>query len=249
MTARRATALVVVAVFLGHSGQAFGARAEITYPRHKPRGVALLFHEGAWKSGNGDRWLAKERPDARWVARHGWIAVNYSYAAGRASLADTRREFRRVRRRWPKLPVCAIGQSSGGHLALMLAARYRTLSCAITVGAPTDLRTWAGGRWLPLMGDASPARLPVRAKHVLLLQVWKDKIVPRSQARTYIRAHHRARIKWLDWSAIHPFGTAWARPGEPPDGWLMHGVLSRPDWRSYRAAEARALRVAWRRPR
>src|SRR3954463_1528238 len=100
-----------LAVLTLHSGAAFASRAEITRPHGYPRGVVLVLHSGGWDSGDGDKWLADVRPAARRMNRRGWIAVNYSYAAGRASLADVRAEFRRIRRRWPRLPVCAYGES------------------------------------------------------------------------------------------------------------------------------------------
>jgi len=233
--------VLVLAVLMFHSGAAFASRAEITRPHGQPRGVVLVLHSGGWDSGDGDKWLADVRPAARRMNRRGWIAVNYSYAAGSASLRDVRAEFRRIRRRWPRLPVCAYGESSGGHLALMLAARYRTLACAITMGAPTDLFTLRGGRWLGMFPHASPARLPLRARRVLLAHLTLDWVIPVAQARDY-RRHHRHRVRALYLPCVDPrtvtledFRTHVV---------LKHGLVSHAQWRRYRAAEARTLRRA-----
>src|SRR5205807_819443 len=76
---------------------------------------------------------------------------------------------------YPSAPVCAWGESAGGHLALLLAAS-RPLKCVITQGAPTDFTTYptqpaayglAGPQHLystlvlPLFGSVLSAASPV----------------------------------------------------------------------------------------
>jgi len=233
--------LLAFAVLALHTTAAVASRAEITRPHGKPRGVVLVMHGGAWVSGDDEQFLAPMRSTARRMNRRGWIAVNYTYSSGLASLRDVRAEYRRIRRRWPNLPVCAYGESAGGHLALMLAARYRTLACAITVGAPTDLRTLRGGLFLGMFPRASPARLPLRAKSVLLVHVTSDWVVPIAQARAYRRRHRRhvraLYLVGLDPRVVTPqsFKTHVA---------LKHGLVSHGEWARYRAAEAASLRRA-----
>jgi dipeptidyl aminopeptidase/acylaminoacyl peptidase len=61
----------------------------------------------------------------------------------------------------PRVPICAAGQSAGGHLALMLAAARPSLDCVIAQAAPTDF---------PMLADSSRSGAAAAAQvaHVML---------------------------------------------------------------------------------
>lgn len=134
------------------------------YEGRPPCGVMLVIHGGAWQD-EGEASAASELnlADAdRWRAR-GWKTIAVSYRPSRQgpagswpallgpappvvegsatrSIEDVTWFYDEVRR-WlgAEIPVCASGWSSGGHLALLLAALRPSLDCAIAQAAPTDL--------------------------------------------------------------------------------------------------------------
>jgi acetyl esterase/lipase len=103
-----------------------------------PKGVMLQIHGGAWYVV-GDGVVSASRPFADAWRDRGWRTVNLDYRGCEHSLADVVTFFDLVRAKYPGLPICATGQSAGGHLALMLAARRPGLACVEAVAAPTDL--------------------------------------------------------------------------------------------------------------
>jgi acetyl esterase/lipase len=119
------------------------AYAELAEPASAPRGVMVLLHGGGW-TDVGEGGVAAMRPEARHWRRRGWITVNATYRPCAASVGDAIAYYDLVARRWPGLPVCALGGSAGGHLALTIAARRPRLACAIAEGAPIDLDRLAG---------------------------------------------------------------------------------------------------------
>lgn len=131
---------------------------EVSEPTTGPaRGVMLLFHGGGWSSV-GEAKLHGMRPDAeRWRAR-GWRTVIATHRPCAASAGDVVTLYDRVRRTYgAATPVCAFGRSSGGHLALLLAARRSQLACAISVAGPADLGALA--RQTAVDGVRGPATI------------------------------------------------------------------------------------------
>ena len=104
-----------------------------------PRGLLILLHGGGWFSNGGGAAEALRGEADRWRAR-GWRTVNSSYRPCGSSLTDALSLYDRVRDTYGgATPVCTLGQSAGGHLALMIAARRPGgLSCAINQAGPTD---------------------------------------------------------------------------------------------------------------
>jgi len=178
------------------------------YPAAHPAGVALVLHGGGWLA-TGDRALnqAMTLHDVGLATRAGWTAVNADYRPGVQSVADTIRLYDWLRDRYGRrTPICVFGDSAGGHLGLMLAARRRDLDCVIGVAAPTDLTVverqspmlWQLGV-LPAFGNADLTRLSpilmvsrMRAP-MLLATVQDDVIVPVAQQRAFLAAYRRAR--------------------------------------------------------
>lgn len=155
------------------------------------RGVMLIFPGGGWFPQPAEA----VKITSHYVDRYeklGWVARNVVYRpGGEEGYEDVVQAYDVTRRSYPGAPVCAVGESSGGHLALMLAAR-RPLACVEAVGAPTDLRALKGaarrvavkafGRdglaeWSPVLhaGDIGG--------RVMLVQADNDLIVDPRQAR------------------------------------------------------------------
>jgi acetyl esterase/lipase len=112
------------------------------YAGQSPTGVLVLFHGGGWAT-NGAGAAQDMRGDAdRWRAR-GWLTVNSTYRACGRSIADATSMYDRVRATYgPTLPVCTLGQSAGGHLALMVTIhRPGGVNCVINQAGPTDAAT------------------------------------------------------------------------------------------------------------
>ena len=107
------------------------------YAGKAPRGIMMLIHGGGWRSV-GSYFVAGQRSDAdRWRAR-GWRTVSLSYRACAASIFDVLWLHDTIRKKYGNaLPMCALGGSAGGHLALWLAA-VRPLSCAISQAGIAD---------------------------------------------------------------------------------------------------------------
>jgi acetyl esterase/lipase len=175
-----------------------------TAPHGRPAGVVLVIHGGAWRSSER-RTAALMAARARTFAGWGWAAAVVDYRAFADAPGDVARAYDAARRRFPGLPVCAYGESAGGHLALMLAAR-RPLACVVDAAGPVDLprlggtpqADWVRAKALAAFGDlrdASPThhaaaiRAPVLAGYAAA-----DRIVPASQGRDLKRALPGARV-------------------------------------------------------
>jgi acetyl esterase/lipase len=172
-------------------------------PRGKPRGVMLIFSGGAWLAPPPTEIETTRHYEERYV-KLGWVAVNVGYRpGGEQSFADVTRAYDRAKREHPDVPICAVGESAGGHLALMLAIE-RELDCIEPVGAPVDL---TGGlprilektaesvfgkdeleRWSPLL------RSDELRGRVMIVHAQNDKAVPVSQARALKRKLPEAEL-------------------------------------------------------
>lgn len=205
-------------------------------PRDAAAGVVVL-HGGAWKE-TGPLATAALQPVAHRFARLGVRVANVDYRPGAASLIDARRALRRLHRR----RVCVYGESAGGQLALLLAARHRSVRCVITVGAVADLpglrrdhaiepliqlarRAWAhepgGLRAHSPLTYAHRLRMPV-----LVAGLRHDPIVPVAQQRRLAAHLPRARLLFQ-------------RPGERD---FVHGKASPASLRRLYREEARLVR-------
>jgi acetyl esterase/lipase len=109
------------------------------YAGHRPRGVLILFHGGGWFSNGGGAAQNLRGEAERWRAR-GWRTVNSSYRPCGSSITDALSLYDRVRETYGSTsPLCTLGQSAGGHVALMIAAlRPRGVNCVINQAGPTD---------------------------------------------------------------------------------------------------------------
>jgi dienelactone hydrolase len=143
---------------------AAGATPIVSPAAGAPRGTVLLIHGGGWVAHGPRRARREHERHAARLNALGFTTAAITYRPGAAALPDVVAAYDALRRdAGPAATVCALGDSAGGHLALMLAARRPGLDCAISRGAPTDLRhahgTWLGTVTHVLAAHAPPARL------------------------------------------------------------------------------------------
>jgi dipeptidyl aminopeptidase/acylaminoacyl peptidase len=198
-------------------------RTVVQRPAGTPRGIVLVIHGGAWLDVGRDA-VASMRGDARRLTRRGWITVRIDHRPLHRAYGDVQRQYDALRRRHPRTRICVHGASSGGHLALMLAARRPSVDCVIAVGAPSDLVRWPAGargvwdsvqrlkrrvslrRWSPAR-RARSIRQPV-----LLIHDRADAIVPFGQSETLARRLPRGRLVGLCPGPVAYVHTSVARP-------------------------------------
>lgn len=160
-------------------------------PAGKPKGVMLIFSGGAWLAPPRNEVSGTRHYEKRYAAL-GWLAIDVGYRpGGQQSFTDVTRAYDTARRHHPGLPICAVGESSGGHLALMLAT-VRPLSCVEPVDAPVDLTKGLPKTLIAIAhaifgGDLARWSPALHARkihgHVLIVQAARDQAVPATQAR------------------------------------------------------------------
>lgn len=103
------------------------------------KGTVLAMHGGGWL-WSGAQFLRSMDDDVqRWRDR-GYTVVNATYMPGRQSIKDAVDfEDGILKSRMGGKPTITTGESAGGHLALMVAAKRRKVDLAVGQGAPTSL--------------------------------------------------------------------------------------------------------------
>jgi acetyl esterase/lipase len=192
----------------------FPAPLDVTWtrPQAPPEGVVLLLPGGAWKPDPHD--YARQIAVGRSISAGGFATVAVLYGREPSGFAQIQGVYWQARRRYPNLPVCVEGDSAGGHLALMLAAREHAIRCVIDLAGPTDLTTLqaqgASAAYLAVQAFGahglrrwSPVRVAqaIRAK-VLMVYARNDPVVPYAQATEMKKALPGAKLISL------PAGTA-----------------------------------------
>jgi dipeptidyl aminopeptidase/acylaminoacyl peptidase len=183
----------------------------------QPKGVLLLLHGGGWQRDHSA--YASEVAIAPLYQRLGYATAAIGYNDGAQGLRDIEDVYAKAGKRYPGTPVCAIGASAGGNLALMLATREPDLACAIDLAGPTDLTTLAdqdaaeanqlavnafGEDGLEQFSPIEDAGA-IRAK-VMLVFAAEDPVVPEQQGEEMKRALPAAKLIILpegDASFIH----------------------------------------------
>ena len=128
-----------------------------------PRGWILLIHGGGWFA-TGAAVTQATLGAVQSLRAHGWAVDDVDYRPGRAALSDVVAAYRNLRAVHGGAPVCALGQSAGASMALLLAAAEPSLRCVIAEGALTDLAdladqpAWAPAGVSPLTGPESTYR-------------------------------------------------------------------------------------------
>jgi dipeptidyl aminopeptidase/acylaminoacyl peptidase len=186
-----------------------GAHAELRPPANgeSPHGLLVLIHGGAWKGADPTQFKAAQAV-AGGYQRLGYATLAIEYRAGAAGLADIEHFYDLARRKvGSKLPICAVGSSAGGHLALMLAVRRSSLACVISLAGPTDLLSLGkGGGQLSQtvavqrfgadhLRDLSPALHADRIHaRLLLAYATNDPYVPASQGTELAKRKPGSRL-------------------------------------------------------
>lgn len=189
-------------------------------PDGPARATMIMVHGGGW-GGPSDRAqrVLMEVP-GKLLLRRSWRVASITYAEGTAGLDDILTTVRaEIERRTSNGPLCLYGESSGGHLALVAAARLGDkIDCVIGVGAPADLPLYlatakAGSDEHRFVADRAreyfgtsdadlapwdPVSLAgsVRAD-VLLIRARDDTFVPATQSASYAAAHPATRTVTL----------------------------------------------------
>lgn len=104
------------------------------------RGTVVLVHAGGWAGHDVyAQQILFALPGDVFAAR-GWRVVSIDYQEGQAGLDDVLNTVgKELLRRSTSGPTCIYGESAGGHLAMVAAARLRSVDCVIALGAPLDL--------------------------------------------------------------------------------------------------------------
>jgi pimeloyl-ACP methyl ester carboxylesterase len=174
----------------------------------RPRALLLLIHGGGWKGADALSFNS-EVEIATAYQRLGYETLTFDYRGGAHSIQDAEMFYRLARKRvGPRFPICALGPSAGGHIALMLAIENPDLSCVIDFAGPTDLVSLAtqpggniayqlavkafGANSLANYSPALRAR-SIRAK-VMLVFAQGDPIVPVQQGLEMAQALPGAQL-------------------------------------------------------
>jgi acetyl esterase/lipase len=193
----------------------------------RPRAVVLIFQGGGWAAST------KETVRVASLGTEGYRAEGFAtytapLAAGAGALTSAKQAYARMRKRYgSKVPICAFGTSSGGHVALMLAAQ-RNIACVVANAAPTDLKPWLDespgeraytrryfGSSTASLRSWSPVTFAKRIKARVLLQyAANDDDVPADQGRRFLKAHpKRTQLVVLD-AGDEPFAHSNVDGGE-----------------------------------
>lgn len=177
-------------------GDGSGPQARTTWgePAGEPRALVILLHGGGWQPS--PEGYEQQKATGEMLQDLGYATVAVGYDEGALGFRQIEDVYAEARRRYPDLPICAAGQSAGGHLSLMLAVREPDLACVIDLVGPTDFTTLRehGGDAAyegaaTAFGKAnlpkfSPARYAdqIKAK-VLMILAETDPLVPEEQGR------------------------------------------------------------------
>ncbi|MFL5825547.1 MAG: alpha/beta hydrolase family protein [Thermoleophilaceae bacterium] len=179
-----------------------------------PKGAVLVIHGGAWHVVGPKAVYSMRRYTVR-LNRLGYSTLNIDYRPGRQSLPDVLAAYDGLRRELgPGVPICALGTSAGGNLALLLAESRRDVACVVAEAPPTLIGRLTGRvrgyarEYFPTradMAEYSPA-LHVGDLHapVLVAQALNDPTVPYSQSTVLVDAGPRIRR-----IALRPGRTPW----------------------------------------
>lgn len=168
-----------------------------------PRALILLIPGGGWEATGATQIRNQLTGLIASFRGLGYETLAFGYRAGAQGIRDGEMFYRLARKRvGPKLPICALGLSAGGHIAMMLATMDPRLACVVDVAGPADLPALAkqpGGTFgyqlavkafgtgqLTAYSPALHAR-SIRAK-LLMLFAQNDPIVPVAQGQDMARA-------------------------------------------------------------
>jgi dienelactone hydrolase len=106
-----------------------------------PKVLLMLIHGGSWAGLNSQEMQVTEAASLIYRALPS-VAVGtmtVDYRKGAQGIVDVEQFYRDARHKFPSVPICALGVSAGGNVALLLAAKFPDLACVISMAGPTDL--------------------------------------------------------------------------------------------------------------
>lgn len=192
-------AALVAALATAPAANSAAPPAEVTAPAGAPTGIVVALHGGGWLSAEdlGETTVSGlMKPWVKRLTRAGALVVNVDYRSGAKSLRDSLAAFDWAAREWPDLPICTLGFSAGGHLALAVDLRGRHVACGVSIGGPLNLRKaspevvrMAAAFFKGRLRELSPALHPDRiGPRTLLVGATCDTKVPYAYQRDAARA-------------------------------------------------------------
>lgn len=132
-----ASASAPTSPYLGHAPAGLVASDNVYSSVPHARGAVLLVHGGAWVFTGPNTLLTS---DAAWWQAHGFSTYDVDYRGGSDALADVVAAYDHLRSA-VHVPICVMGDSAGGTMALLLAVERPSVACVITEGAVSDIAT------------------------------------------------------------------------------------------------------------
>lgn len=207
-------------------------------PAGPVRGTVILIHGGGWigHDARAQRHLMQQ-PGPLFLQR-GWRVVSLDYAEGERGLRDVLDAAGgELARRTADGPLCLYGESAGGHLALVAAARLPAIDCVIGLGAPTDLiryeaeavpspdpRAKLVATRIARFFGAGPDRLAPWDPVTLAPSIRADVLLLREGDDAVVSAAHAQRVQ-----AVRPTTQVLdLEPADPADlsAAMLHGTVS-----------------------
>jgi acetyl esterase/lipase len=104
------------------------------------RGTVIMVHAGGWAGHDAYAQDLLTKSPGNLFLERGWRVVSIDYEDGTDGLQDVLNAAgAELARNTTDGPLCLYGESSGAHLALVTAARLRSIDCVIGLGTPTDI--------------------------------------------------------------------------------------------------------------
>ena len=230
-------------------------------PAGAVRGTVILVHAGGWAGHDAHaQQILFDQPGDVFLER-GWRVVSVDYDEGTAGLQDVLSAVGdELARGTSTGPLCLYGESAGAQLAIVAAARVRSVDCVIGLGAPTDLALYESqgatsdnaqvrlvatrmgtffGTTPEALGPWNPVALaPSMRADVLLLDEGDDGVVSAENAARFAAARPTTQTVVLE-------------SGDPndPSTKFVHGTVSAAGRAAYDAADRRVRRPSRRRQR
>lgn len=187
----------------------------------------ILVHGGAWRGPDSREQARLLREPGDLLLRRRWRVVSVDYRRGAQGLRDVVAAIERLGPRRGGAPLCLYGESAGGQLALVAAARRPSVDCVIAAGAPTDFQAYfasAATAAEPLQRQVAdlirrifgttpeatapwePVRLARRIEaDVLLLRAANDPLIPLDQMKRFRSVRPATRFVELEGGGAHPW--------------------------------------------
>ena len=222
-------------------------QALVASPASTTRGTMIMVHGGGWAGPAPITQKSLMSIPGETFSGRGWKIVSLDYHAGSASLQDVLDAAGQEVAQSTGGPVCLYGESAGGQLSLVTAARLSGISCVAVLGPPADFETYQaevrasndGGRSIiaaqmaSVWGQTPDERAPndpvklapsIRAD-VLIMREADDPLIPIEQIDNFVAARPTTEHVELQ-----------SAPGSDPAQHYLHGTLSDTGRSEFRAA-------------